>query len=77
MNTWTDKKISNGKFSTKSEKSLAYTHETDNFASTILKFTWLDIDGFMEEIGLAPLPNMILVPHNTQGQQEIWNFPSS
>ena len=38
MDTWTYKKFSNRKFSTKSE------------------FTWLVIDGFMEENGLAHPP---------------------
>ena len=30
-------------------------HEADNFAIAVLAFTWLVIDGFMEEKGLAPL----------------------
>ena len=43
---------------------------------TILESTWLVIDDFMEENGLAPLPKKKLGPPNTEGPQEIWNIPS-
>ena len=56
MDTWTDKKFSNGKFLAKSEKS-KYTHiKQIILSSTILEFTWLVIDSFMEENGLDPSP---------------------
>ena len=45
--------------------------------STFLELTWLVIDGFMEENVLV-LPNQkrkLGLP-NTEGPQEIWNFPS-
>ena len=45
--------------------------------STILKFTWLVIDGFMEKYGPAPpLPKKKLGPPNREGPQETWNFPN-
>ena len=48
--------------------------------STILEFTWLVIDSFMEENGLAPLfpqkRNYVPQTPKTEGHQEIWNFPS-
>ena len=40
--------------------------------SSILEFTWLDIDGFMEENDLAPLPQKRkLGPPNTEAPQQI------
>ena len=46
--------------------------------STILEFTWLAIDSFIEENSSTfPLPKKKLGPHNTEGSQEIWNFLSS
>ena len=44
--------------------------------SSVLEFTWLAIDGFMEENGLAPLSQRELGPSNTEGPEEIWNLPS-
>ena len=45
--------------------------------STVPEFTWLIIDGFMEENGLAPLSQKKkLRPANTKGSQEIWNILS-
>ena len=44
----------------------------NNFASTILEFTWLVIDDFIEENSPAsPLPKRKLGPHNAKGPQEI------
>ena len=49
MGTWTDRKFSNRKFPSKSEKS-QHTHMKQIiFSSTILDFTWLVIDGFIEQ----------------------------
>ena len=37
--------------------------------STVLVFTWLVIDGFMEENGLAPSPKKETRTPNTEGPQ--------
>ena len=43
----------------------------------IFEFTWLVIDGFMEENGPAsPLPKRKLGHPTTERHQEIWSFPS-
>ena len=44
--------------------------------STILEFTWLVIDGFKEENGLALLLGEKLGPPNTEAPQKIWIFPA-
>ena len=63
MDTWTDKKFSSGKFSTKSEKSKHAHMKQIILPSTILDFTWLVIDGFIEVL--------------TERPKEIWNFTST
>ena len=46
--------------------------------STIIEFLRLVIYGFMKENGLTShLSKRKLGPCNTEGPQEIWNFPSS
>ena len=53
------------------------THEADNFAiNCSFEFTWLVIDGLMEENGWAPSPKIEIRTPNTEGLQEIWNIPS-
>ena len=56
MDTSTDRKLSNRKFSSKSEKSWGtHTHiKQIILPSTILEFPLLVSDGFMEGNGLAP-----------------------
>ena len=60
------------------EKS-AYTHETDNFA---INFSWVYMIGHWWLYGrtwpssLPRSPKRILISPNTEGPQEIWNFPS-
>ena len=59
-NNLSHKKFSNRKFSSKSETSLHKHMKQIILSSTILEFTWLVIDGFIEETGLAsPLPKGI------------------
>ena len=43
--------------------------------STVFEFTWLVIDGFMEENGLALLSLKGNWDPNAEGPQEIWNIP--
>ena len=43
--------------------------------SAVIEFTWLIIDGLMEEN--APSPKKEIRTLNTEGPQEIWNIPSS
>ena len=74
MDTWTNRKFSNWKFPSKSEKSWHTHMKQINFPLTFLKFTWLAIDGFKEKKTF--LPKRKLGPPNTKGPQEIWNFPS-
>ena len=57
MDTWIDRKFSNRELLSKGEKSY-HTHMKQIISPlTILEFTWLVIEGFIEENGLAfPLP---------------------
>ena len=56
MNTWTDRKLSKRKFQSKSVKSWHVHIKQITLPSTVLEFTWLVIDGFMEENGLVLSP---------------------
>ena len=55
MDTWRDRKFSKRKFLSKSEKTYHAHIIQIIFPSTILEFTLLIIDGFMEKNGLGPL----------------------
>ena len=55
MDTWTERKVLNRKFPSKNEKSWHKHMKQIILPSTVLEFTWLAIDGFMEENGLASL----------------------
>ena len=78
IDTWTDWKFSKRKFPSKSEKRYHTHMKLIVLPSTVCEFMWLVIDGFREENGLPPpsLPpkNKFRSP-NTEGVQEIWNFP--
>ena len=43
--------------------------------STVFEFTWLVIDGIMEENGIASFSKKEIRTPNTEGHQEIWNIP--
>ena len=55
MYNWTDRKFSKRKFPSKSVKSYDAHIKQIILPRTILELTWLVIDGFMEENGLALL----------------------
>ena len=52
MDTWTDRKFSKRKFQSKGMKSYHAHIKQIILESTVLEFTWLVTDGFMEEYGL-------------------------
>ena len=54
MDTWKDRKLSNRKFPSKSEKSYHAHLKQVILPSIIFEFPWLVIDGFMKENGQAP-----------------------
>ena len=55
MDTWIDKKFLKRKFPSKSVKIYQAHMKQIILRSTVLEFTWLVIDCFMEENGLASL----------------------